>query len=212
MSKEKTNALPKVTTIGELMDALRGGKTTRIGLPIKAGSGSLAKRLDEGKSDQPAKCPRELSDFDGLMRRCHRHYGRRLSDEVLLRAIDAVAEHKRCIVHQVRRMTFAEFNTAIDQAAGKPRYGPDPAKRILYWNGASYTLTHKNWLFLSAVWGQQRVPFAEIAEAVWGDDATPDNRIRQLIYRVNKQLTKHRIGLFFVSDGERVSPVSDWPK
>ena len=56
------------------------------------------------------------------------------------------------------------------------------------------------------------MPFAEIAEGVWGDDMTPGNRIHQLINRVNHQLTNDGIPLAFTSEGEAVSPIQNWPK
>ncbi len=85
---------PVVETIGQLMNALHGGKTKLVRLPIKAGGDSLAKRIREGRTGQPAKPPSELGDVDGLMQQRGRYYGKRLGDEVLLKAIAAVAKHK----------------------------------------------------------------------------------------------------------------------
>lgn len=61
------NTCPKVTTIGELMEALKGGKTKHVSLPVKAGSGSLAQRIREGKAGRQVVPPRELSDFDDML-------------------------------------------------------------------------------------------------------------------------------------------------
>jgi len=210
MGKKKTP--PKVTTIGDLMDALKGGKTKHVNLPIKAGSGSVVQRIREGKADQPAPPPRELTDFDGLLRRINQHYGKRLCDETLLKAIATVARHKGYLIHTVRRMAFAEFNNALDETLGQPQYGPDPNKKIIYWDGEPYPLTPRNWEFLLVVWGRWNVPFAEIGEQVWGDDTTASNTIRQRVSKVNKQLGEHGLDLAFVSDGEKVSPIDGWPE
>ena len=95
MGKRK---IPSVKTIGELMDCLKDGDTRHVSIPIEAGSGSLCQRLHDDRADQPAVAtPPELSDFDGLMRRCNRYYGKRLSDPVLLQAIDEGCFVAACI-------------------------------------------------------------------------------------------------------------------
>ncbi len=127
-------------------------------------------------------------------------------------AVATVAEFKGWLIHQVRKMTVAEFNAALDEAMRQRQYGPDPHKQILYWDGKTYPLTRKSWEFLSTVWGQYNVPFDEIGEKVWGDNMTPSGTIRQLILRINRQLEKYHIDLLFTSEGEQVSPLSNWPK
>jgi hypothetical protein len=200
-----------VTQIGDLMDLLRKQKIVSIS-PGKSACGSLAQRIRQGKGHQPTTPPPGLADFDGLMRRCNKFFGKSLRNEGLRRAYAAVAEYKGCLLQGVRRMTFAEFNAALDEAMGKRRYGPDPDRPILYWDEKPYRLTPKNWEFLKAVWGKSNVPYAIIGEEVWGDDTTRAGTIAQRIYRVNRQLTEHGIGLTFSSDGEHVSPLDDWPK
>lgn len=217
MSKKKastptfTTIGPTVITIGELMDATESDKTKIVNIPLKPSGCSLARLMREGKTNQPTKTPPELSDMDGLMRRVNKHYGKRLRDGGLLMAMAAVAEFKGWLIHQVRKMTIAEFNAALDEAMGRRQYGPDPHKQILYWDGTAYPLTRKNWEFLSTVWGRYNVPFYEIGEKVWGDNMTSSGTIRQLILRVNHQLEKYHINLLFTSEGEQVSPLSNWP-
>jgi hypothetical protein len=115
---------PDVETIGQLMDAIRENRTPLVSIPIKAGSGSsLAQRIREGTADQPVSHPPELIDFNGLMHRCNKHYGKTLKDGGLLRAIGDVAKHKGVLIRDVRRMTFAEFNAALDEAMSKDEGG-----------------------------------------------------------------------------------------
>jgi DNA-binding CsgD family transcriptional regulator len=120
---------PDVETIGQLMDAIRENRMPVVSIPIKAGSGSLAKCIREGKANQAVSPPRELTDFDGLMRRCGKHYGKSLRNEGLWRAVAAVAEHKGCLLQAVRRMTIAEFNIALDEAIKPPASKPKRTRR-----------------------------------------------------------------------------------
>ena len=124
-----SQAVPPVETIGQLMDAIRENRTPLGSIPVKGGTGSLAQRIREGKASQAVPPPRELTDFDGLMRRCNRYYGKTLRDEGLLRAVAAVAEHKGCLLRAVRRMTIAEFNAALDEAIKPARKKPKRARR-----------------------------------------------------------------------------------
>ena len=124
MSKKKastptfTTIGPTVITIGELMDATESDKTKIVNIPLKPSGCSLARLMREGKTNQPTKTPPELSDMDGLMRRVNKHYGKRLRDGGLLMAMAAVAEFKGWLIHQVRKMTIAEFNAALDEQWG----------------------------------------------------------------------------------------------
>ena len=49
-----------VKNIGDLMDALKGGKAELVNISIPAGSGSLAQCMREGKADEPASPSPEL--------------------------------------------------------------------------------------------------------------------------------------------------------
>ena len=175
-----------------------------ISIPVKAGDGSYAKQIADNKGDHPAP-PKRLVDFDALMRRCHRYYGQRLNDEVLLRAIDAVAEHTGKLVHEIRRLRIGEFVKLLDEAMGKPQHGPDPNRPILYWSGEIHELTHGVWKFLLVVWGRHNVPYVELAEAIWNDDMTASGTIRKRVTDVNKYLKKLGIPLTFTSSEETVS-------
>jgi len=190
-------ALPE-TTIGELMDQLRVGRE----VSIRPGQ----------KLPGPEPAWSGWDALDSLMRRCHRYHRERLSDGLLLNLIDVVAEYTGRTVHYIRKMTIAEFVSALDLAMGKPKYGPDPKQPILWWDGNAIPFKGRGRSFLLTVWGRQEVSYAEIGEAIWGDDSTPSNRIHQLIKRLNEQLGKLGVRLSFASEKEQVSPLEDWPR
>ncbi len=188
-------AKPKVTTVGELLKAVQAGHR-QVAVPAPGD-----------------KRPRSKSfDFDGLMRRINKRYRAGLSEATLREAVADVAAHRDCPLGDVRHMTFGQFNSVLDEVMGQRRYGPDARRQILWRNGEPYKLSPKNWEFLCVVWGRYNVPFADIGEALWGDDAAPGNRIRQLVSRLDRQLSKHKIVLTLISDRERVSPAEDWPE
>jgi len=111
-----------------------------------------------------------------------------------------------------RQMNTIRRTVAAIESAGKPRYGPDPDKYILFWDGEPYKLTRMNWRFLLVVWGRHNVPFADVFDSLWDDDRVTGNRIHQLIKRTNDALTKLCIDLAFTSEGEAISPIGDWPE
>ena len=199
---------PKVTTIGQLMDVLKDDTTKQVTIPS---SGSLAQRILDTKGGSQAKQPKEVTDFDGLMRRCNEHFGQRLCDSVLLKAIATVAKHSGKIIHQVRKMTIAEFNAAFDDAMGVCRFGPDPDRQVLNLNYKPNPVTETTWQFLLVVWGRYNVPFAEIGEKVWGDDMTNPSTIRARASQVKKELAEFGLDLSLSSKGQKVSPCNPWP-
>lgn len=111
---------------------------------------------------------------------------------------------------RVVSMDFVDFRERL--SAAPLRYGPDPDKQIIHWDGKPYPLTRLNWLLLKVVWGRYNAPFTDVAEAVWGDDSIPANRLRQALYRLNCQLADYGLPAEFAGKGECVLPLGDWPQ
>lgn len=189
---------PKAKTISELLDAVRDGNRT-VAVPPPTGKKQMHRS--------------EPTNFDRLLRCLNKKYHKGLSEAVLREAIADVAGHKDFSQGSVRRMSFSEFTSVLEvvEVTGQPRYGPDPNKPILWWEGETLNLSRKNWQLLSLVWGRYDVSFAEIGEQIWNDDAVPSNTIRQVISRFNNQLQNHGIGITLSSDAEHVSPLENWP-
>jgi hypothetical protein len=216
-----------VTTVGELSEAIGRDKIVSISPDTDT---SLARRVAAQKRQPPsikAGDPNLVFDdtplyrneagdpvlpFEGLVRRMYKRYRKRFRDNVLLEAIADVAESKRWPTANVSRMTIREFNAALDEIQGCPRFGPDPDRPILYWDGKPYELHRRNWEFLTVVWGRMNVPHEEIGEHVWSDEGVPGGRIRKVIFELNKQLREYGIDFCFESEGERVCPISDYPQ
>lgn len=128
-----------------------------------------------------------------------------------------------CDLTKLQRMTLSEVTDRLSRftqlraaAESKSRknearqYGPCDESRMFSWAGKRHQITRKSWEFLRAVWGNPRVSFADVGEAVWGDDHTPANTIRSRVSRVMNELYELGIDLEFQCDGEHVQPVKPW--
>ena len=92
-------------------------------------------------------------------------------------------------------------------------YGPDPNRQgIVYWDSKPLKVTSTTWRFLRAVWGKYNVPFCDIGEAVWGDEAKNPSTIRSRAFAATRELFEHRIDLQFSGECEVVSPLERWPE
>lgn len=192
-----------LSTIGELMDYLSDGDIRQLVIPNDSNN-SLARRIQNNSTDQSVKDPPSLTLLDDLMRNINKYYGKRLDDEVLLRAVGNIAESKGLPVRKVRKMTISEFNDALKEVL---KYGPDGDQHLLWWNGEPHILTKIQWLFLKAVWSKKNVPSVHVEEQIYGYSKQSNGSLRTLISRVNAHLRELGIDVIFVTEKECVSHI-----
>jgi hypothetical protein len=122
--------------------------------PLQAGAvGRLADALEASKPDIPSfasfafESQAEVDAWLDLPYRLFEHFGERMSDTALFKAIGKVRRRKQCTIMAVYAMSLPQFNTALDEAMGqaaKPQTDDPvaPAKTVATDELVGRLLTH----------------------------------------------------------------------
>ncbi len=152
-----------------------------------------------------------LPAIAGFVRRIHQRYREDWGYATLLRIRADVAEHKGWTVHRAGALSFTEFNAALDELAGQPRFGVDADQYILNWDGEAYSISPMRWQLLRMIWGRYNVSFADVGEEVWGSDIKHAHTIRTFVSRLDDFFSDNQMNLQLSCRGQQISPDYDWP-